>query len=185
MRRIELILSQSLLDLMGDESTPASSSSAPASRQQTTQDLLADIFGMGEDTPSAATPPAAAPKSATDDILSLFGSTSLSPQATGSSCASSPPSASLAASAPAGDFFSTVSSTPAVSTPPVPTGPVAHEAYNGDGLRITLTPVRDANNPLLVNIMARFTATQPVQSVNFQAAVPKVCLGVREGWGRY
>lgn len=173
-------MSQSLLDLMADESTAAPSLSPPAARQQTTQDLLADIFGMGEESPSSAPPPsAAAPKSATDDILSLFGSTSLSPQATGSSYSSPPVSASIG---PAGDFFSAVSSTPVVSTPPVPAGPVAHEAFTGDGLKITLTPVRDANNPLLVNIMARFTATQPVQAVNFQAAVPKVRLGRARSW---
>ncbi|GAA5899944.1 AP-1 complex subunit gamma [Sporobolomyces salmoneus] len=165
-----------LLDLMGDESSSPTSASTPAVQQQTTQDLLADIFGSSDPTPSApasASSPTA-PSSNVNDIMSLFGSTSLSPQPTGHS---SPPAAS---STPSNDLFSTLASTPAAAaapSPPAPTptpsGPQAHEAYNGNGLRITLTPVRDTNNRNVVNILAKFTATQPVQSVNFQAAVPK------------
>ncbi|GAA6059219.1 hypothetical protein JCM10212_006612 [Sporobolomyces blumeae] len=168
-----------LLDLMGDETTSPTSAAAPSAiQQQTTQDLLADIFGSASDAPSAAsaaspTPPTA-PSSNVNDIMSLFGSTSLSPQPTGYA---SPPAAS---STPSNDLFSALSSTPAASTPapapapsPTPSAPRPYEAYNANGLKITLTPMRDTNNRSVVNILAKFTATQPVQGVNFQAAVPK------------
>ena len=170
-----------LLDLMGDESsTPggaATAAVAAAVPAQSAQDLLADIFGSGEATGSAA----AKQSDPVNDIMSLFGSTSLSPQSTG-------PAAPAPAPTPASnDLFSMMgtSSSPAAPTPaastPAPaapaaaaSGPQAHEAYNRNGLRITLTPVRDANNRMVVNILAKFEATQPTSGVNFQAAVPKV-----------
>ena len=171
-----------LLDLMGDESsTPgaAATSSAAAVPAQSAQDLLADIFGSG-DSAAATTPAGSAAAKQSDpvnDIMSLFGSTSLSPQSTG-------PAAPASASAST-DLFSVMgtSSSPAAPTPAAPapaapaaaaSGPQAHEAYNRNGLRITLTPVRDANNRMVVNILAKFEATRPTSGVNFQAAVPKV-----------
>ncbi|ORY88257.1 putative gamma-adaptin [Leucosporidium creatinivorum] len=166
-----------LLDLMGDESSTPAAAAPSAAKQQTTQDLLADIFGSNDETPAAA-PSVSTPSatSAVDDIMGLFGQTSLSPQPTGASSSSysAPPSASA-------DLFSSLSSSPApvaATPPPAPTpaaaaAPQQLEAYNSNGLRITLTPQRDSSNKLVVNILARFTATQPVQSVNFQAAVPK------------
>ncbi|GAA6012835.1 hypothetical protein JCM10207_005379 [Rhodosporidiobolus poonsookiae] len=162
-----------LLDLMGDEAT-SPTSAAPAQQQQTTQDLLADIFGSGDATPAPAA--AAPPSNPVNDIMSLFGSTSLSPQPTGASASSTSASA---------DLFSALSSSTAAAPSPAPSpapapaaqpaGPQAHEAYNRNGLRITLTPVRDASNRNVVNVLAKFTATEgePVQAVNFQAAVPK------------
>jgi AP-1 complex subunit gamma-1 len=164
---------QALLDLMGDEST-SPTSSTPAAQQQTTQDLLADIFGSSDtsSTPAATSP--TAPSSNVNDIMSLFGSTSLSPQPTGYA------SPTATTSTPSNDLFSTLASTPAASAPapaavaPTSSAPQPHEAYNGNGLKITLTPIRDNNNRNVVNILAKFTSTQPVQSVNFQAAVPKV-----------
>lgn len=167
-----------LLDLMGDEGTgagPAGGAAAAAVPAQSAQDLLADIFGSGDAAPAAA---AAAPSQKqsdpVNDIMSLFGSTSISPQPTGPA----PSSAS-----PSNDLFSAMSVTPAApvaaaaaAPPPAPVqmGPQALEAYNRNGLRITLTPVRDSNNRMVVNVLAKFTSTQPVSSVNFQAAVPKV-----------
>lgn len=161
---------QSLLDLMGDESN-APSSIATAQRQQTTQDLLADIFGTSNDESPAAAPSSAPTKPSVNDILGLFNSTTLSPQPTGGSNFASPAiPVSPSVGSSTGDLFSSLSSQPAA----VSTSPTAHEAYNSNGLKITLTPVRDAANPLLVNIMARFTSSMEVQAVNFQAAVPKV-----------
>ncbi|GAA5866099.1 hypothetical protein JCM8547_000597 [Rhodosporidiobolus lusitaniae] len=166
-----------LLDLMGDENTSPTSATAPAVQQQTTQDLLADIFGTGDAAPSApssaTSPTAATPGSAVNDIMSLFGSTSLSPQPTGAS-----------ASPASNDLFSALSSTPSTAPSPSPTpapapqqpaGPQPHEAYNRNGLRITLTPIRDQNNRNVVNILAKFTSVSggAVDGVNFQAAVPK------------
>lgn len=168
-----------LLDLMGDEAPATGGAAAAAGPAQSAQDLLADIFGSGEEaagSSSAAGAAAAKQSDPVNDIMSLFGSTSLSPQSTG------PASASASASA-SNDLFSVMgtSSSPAAPTPAAPaapaaaaSGPQAHEAYNRNGLRITLTPVRDAHNRLVVNILAKFEATQPTSGVNFQAAVPKV-----------
>lgn len=154
---------------MGDETTSPTSPTGPP--PQTTQSLLEDIFGTSNDELSATTAPAAsapAPKSNFNDILGLFDSaTSLSAQPTGGSSLYS-------SSSPSGDLFSSLSSTPGVTSPPVPQPPQAYDVYNKDGLKITLTPVRDATKPLVVNILAKFTSTQSVSAVNFQAAVPKV-----------
>ena len=159
---------------MGDESSSPTTAAPPsAAQQQTTQDLLADIFGSSDASSTPAPTSPTAPSSNVNDIMSLFGSTSLSPQPTGYS---SPPAST---STPSNDLFSTLASTPAAPAPapapaPTPSAPQPHEAYNGNGLKITLTPIRDSNNRSVVNILAKFTSTQPVQSVNFQAAVPKV-----------
>ncbi|GAA5943302.1 hypothetical protein JCM3775_002610 [Rhodotorula graminis] len=177
-----------LLDLMGDEGQDGSSSAAaavsPAQQQQTTHDLLADIFGSGDaPAPTAAAPaaPSASSSSGVNDIMSLFGSTSLSPQPTGGA---PPPSVS-------NDLFSSMSSTApspsapapaparapaaAAPTPSSSSAPQPLEAYNRNGLVITLTAVRDSSNRLVANILAKFTNSSPatLSGVNFQAAVPK------------
>lgn len=72
-----------LLDLMGDEGSTSTDATVATNgvKQQTTQDLLADIFGGMGDEPSSssaaamASPSAGAPKSTMDDIMGLFGST--------------------------------------------------------------------------------------------------------------
>lgn len=182
-----------LLDLMGDESAAgaggagagAGAAAAAAVPAQSAQDLLADIFGSSDATsaPSSSGASAAAkPSDPVNDIMSLFGSTSLSPQATGASNASNDLFTAMRSTSPGG---STPTAPPAPRSPapaaPAPSaapaasaGPRALEAYDRNGLRITLTPVRDTNNRMVVNILAKFTATQPVSGVNFQAAVPKV-----------
>ena len=160
---------------MGDESSPAPGSSPTVAQGQTTQDLLADIFGSNDEMPtsSPSAPVASQPaKSSVNDILGLFDS-----QASISSTSSpytSPPLSSASAPNPMGDLFSAVSSTPgATSPPPAPLAPQENEVYNAHGLRISLTGVRDAANPLVANILAKFYATVPAQGVSFQAAVPK------------
>ncbi|KAK4057484.1 clathrin associated protein complex large subunit [Microbotryomycetes sp. JL221] len=168
-----------LLDLMGDEGSNGAPSAIPAAQQQSTQDLLADIFGSGGDAaPAAAAASATSPASArapsnVDDIMSLFGGTSLG-SSTAPSAATSTPSYSAS-----NDLFSSLGSTPSAPAsapapaPAVPSAPQALEAYDQNGLRITFTPARDNNNKLVVNILAKFTSTEPVSGVNFQAAVPK------------
>jgi len=157
-----------LLDLMGDESSPAEALPSAASRQ-TTHDLLADIFGSNDEPAAVTSPAASAP---VNDIMSMFGSSSLSAQPTGVS-------ASSYTSNPTDDLFSslgggTPSPAPApASVAPTPTGPQPLEAYSANGLLITLTPMRDTNNPHVLNVLAKFTASVPVAAVNFQAAVPK------------
>ncbi|SCV69170.1 BQ2448_2190 [Microbotryum intermedium] len=155
------------IDLMGeDPGALAAKASAPTARAQTTQDLLADIFGSSNDEPA----PSAVPASSVNDVMSLFGSTSISSQPAASSSQSGFSNDLLALSA---------SDAPAAAVAPRPSpvaaaAPVgALEAYSGNGLRITLTPMRDHSNKLVVNILAKFTATQPISNVNFQAAVPK------------
>jgi AP-1 complex subunit gamma-1 len=51
-----------------------------------------------------------------------------------------------------------------------------YSAYDQNGLKITLTPNVNPARPEIVNIAAKFEATSgaSIQSVNFQAAVPKV-----------
>lgn len=153
---------------MGDESAPAPSRGAAT--QQSTQDLLADIFGTSND---EARPAAAAGKSSVNDILGLFGSTSLSsPQSN-----SPAPSPSMYTPSTQADLFSSAPAAPA----PAPAAPPALEtatAYEANGLKITLTPAKDAARPNVVNVLARFTSTngETIEGVNFQAAVPKVRL---------
>jgi len=173
-----------LLDLMGDEgqdgSAAAAAAPSSAQQQQTTHDLLADIFGSG-DAPAPAAAPAASASSGVNDIMSLFGSTSLSPQPTGG--------APLSSSSPSNDLFSSMSSStptpapapaparapPAAAPPASSAAPQPLEAYNRNGLVITLTAVRDSSNRLVANILAKFTnsSSATLSGVNFQAAVPK------------
>ena len=138
---------QTLLDLMGEESTSMSAAPSAASRQ-TTQDLLADIFGGGDAAPAAsvASPAAPAPSRPVDDIMGLFGST--------------------APAAPA----------PTPAPPPAASTSKSYTAYDANGLRITLAPQQDSQNASVVNMTANFASSSPggVQGINFQAAVPKV-----------
>ncbi|KDE04276.1 AP-1 complex subunit gamma-1 [Microbotryum lychnidis-dioicae p1A1 Lamole] len=157
------------IDLMGEDSgVSAAKVSAPAARAQTAQDLLADIFGSSNDEPASAT---AVPASSVNDVMSLFGSTSISSQpATSSSSKSAFGNDLLGLSGGAPAAAAATRPSP-VAAAPAPLG--ALEAYASNGLRITLTPMRDNSNKLVVNILAKFTATQPISNVNFQAAVPK------------
>lgn len=148
---------------MGDESTPTASTGG--AKQQTTQDLLADIFGTDND---MSTPVPSTAQSSVNDIMGLFGATNIST-----------PSPSVQSSNSTADLFSSISSTPSISTPtpqaaPTSSAPIAHEAYNSNGFKITLTPIRDVRDPLVVNILAKFTSNVLIEGVNFQAAVPKV-----------
>ncbi|KAK4689056.1 AP-1 complex subunit gamma-1, partial [Tremellales sp. Uapishka_1] len=150
----------SLVDLMGDEAaTPTSAASTGPS----TQDLLADIFGTGSSDASSVPTPAPAPKSAAQDIMSLFDTSPAPSQA-------QPP-----ASNSTGSLFDMV--TPAPAPAPAPTQPKpqlqGYTAYEKNGLKITLTPKTSAAQPGVIQILARFAASEQVQGVNFQAAVPK------------
>lgn len=163
---------------MGDEQS-TQSPSVPAAKQQTTQDLLADIFGSSNDEPqtAAATLTASAkPASAVDDIMGLFGNASLNSSAPAPATNYSAAPVSSSAST---DLFSALGNGSAAAAAPqaaaVPAGPQPIEAYHQNGLRVTLTPQRDNNNKSVCNILAKFIATEgsPITAVNFQAAVPK------------
>jgi AP-1 complex subunit gamma-1 len=166
-----------VVDLIGDDlsaPTPQAASSGPS-----TQDLLADIFGSSSmDTVASAPTPGAPSRSANDDIMSLFGGSSST-----ASAASPPPAA-----APANNSLFDLVSPSASTAAPVP-AQQAHQApppaaakaqlqsypaYDKHGLKITLTPRVSPTQPGVVQILARFTASESVETVNLQVAVPKV-----------
>ncbi|SPC63635.1 probable golgi adaptor HA1/AP1 adaptin gamma subunit [Ustilago sp. UG-2017b] len=182
-----------LLDLMGDEMPVSSgggaaSSGAGAGTQQTTHDLLADIFGGSDMGGAPAAAPAAGgaaagqkPKSSVNDILGLFGDSGSTPAAAPAPAAQATPSSYGGLDLLGGlDTSSSSAPTPAPAPTPAataaPTQPAsakAHTVYSKHGLKITFTPTTNPARPEIVNITARFTATSPVSNVNFQAAVPK------------
>lgn len=194
-----------LLDLMGDEGTTStdhnaiSSSQSNGVKQQTTQDLLADIFGgMGDDQPatsssSSMAPTTGAPKSTMDDIMGLFGSNANS-TASGMVGMSSPPPPTAMSSASNGGLdgldllggggsgYGSQSAAAATSPPRTAAAPTSpsqaqqgYTAYDQKGLKIELIPNVNPARPEIVNITARFEATSGsiIDNVNFQAAVPK------------
>lgn len=158
-----------VVDLIGDDvSTPTSASNGQS--LQSTQDLLADIFGSSDMSSEVTKETAAPAKSAAQDIMSLFDS---SPAAAPAAPASSAPQA-------AGGLFDLVSPgasspPPAAAQPPAQQIPQlqSYPAYDKNGLKITFTP-KAGQQPGVVQILARFTATTQVDAVNLQVAVPKV-----------
>lgn len=143
-----------LLDLMGDE-VPATNGTAAQSAPQSTNDLLADIFGGG-----AASAPAPPQPKSNDDILGLFGGGS-APQAATS------PSSGL-------DDLAGLGSTPSpapVVTSSKTTGEV-YTAYDSNSLKITLQPSTDANHPNTVYVAIKFSSSSmsPIENVVLQAA---------------
>lgn len=167
-----------VVDLIGDDMSAPSgpSNGAPQQSLQSTQDLLADIFGSSDATPVTSPSAPALAKSHAQDIMSLFDS----------SPATSSPAPTPAPAASAGGSLFDLASTPSPppttrSPPPAPAAarpPQApqlqsYTAYEKNGLKITLTPKVSAQ-PGVVQILARFTSASPVEGVNFQVAVPKV-----------
>ncbi|CAK9779672.1 Adaptor protein complex AP-1 gamma subunit [Cutaneotrichosporon oleaginosum] len=174
-----------VVDLIGDDlgsgnATPPTAN--PSQSLQSTQDLLADIFGssdMGSEPAAPAAPAPSQPQSRNQNIMSLFGA----------SPPNSPPSRSPPPTqSTGGSLFDLVSPSPSVSAsspparspPPQATSPPrsqasqlqSYPAYDKNGLKITLTPKTGAQ-PGVVQILARFTATNRVEGVNLQVAVPK------------
>lgn len=172
-----------VLDLLGDDiSSDAGTGSssvnggAPSSSAQQTQDLLADIFGSGPSAPSSSTSsaPAPAPTSAHADIMSLFGGASSTPSA-----APAPAPSSTMSGLDSLSFNSQPSAPPPKrAAPQAPAPPTAFTAYDKHGLRVTLTPRASPTQAGVIQILAKFTATegQTIEGVNFQAAVPRVRL---------
>jgi AP-1 complex subunit gamma-1 len=154
-----------LLDLMGDLNEPAADRSATLNGSSNNADLLADILGGGSSTssppPQTTSPP---PSNAHANIMDLFNS-------------SGPPASS--SPAPSQDLFggmNGLSSPPpqnTFSSPPPQQQPLqGQEAYNKNGLQISLQTRRDAN---AVQILARFrnSGSGGLSQVALQAAVPK------------
>lgn len=194
-----------LLDLMGDDPGSSATNGSTsvngrgAGNAQTTQDLLADIFGgMGDE---AVTSPTSAngsaqqsSKSSMQDIMGLFGNDSApasAPAASGNALAglASPPQQAssnqsgldgldmlgLGSPSPAAPSRPAAASPPPAAAAPQSSSAKAYTAYDKNGLKITLTPSVNPGRTEIVNITAKFEATagQQVQGVNFQAAVPK------------
>ena len=160
----------SLLDLAGDGDPGVASPTSGRQNLQTTQDLLADIFGMSS---SDAAPPAGgsaatAPRSQVDDIMSLFGGGGSMPAAAASGGGSN---------AMPADLFSSPAAAAAPATR-APSQPAALSAFTSpiSGLAISFIPAKDASKPNVVNITTKFSAAgaaSPLSGINFQAAVPK------------
>lgn len=155
---------------MGDE-VPAANGAVPggaAASAQSTQDLLADIFGATslDGTAGSPTSPQSALRSTNNDIMSLFGNSSPTP----STSAPAPPRPAQPANDV--DFFGIGGSSAPAASPPQPQ---SYTAYEQNGLRLSFIPNKDPAKPNVVNISAQFTATtgSPISGVNFQAAVPK------------
>lgn len=153
----------SLLDLTsGDDSltSPAVTRGGRGQQQQTTTDLLADIFGTSSLGGSGGGQ-GAAQRSGVDDIMSLFGAPSAPAPAPAARQA-----APLQSAGGMGDLFS--SSAPgAPSEIPAYTSPTS-------GLSISFTATRDASKPQIINITTHFRCpSSSVANINFQAAVPK------------
>lgn len=157
----------------------AAGAAAPPGGQQSTQDLLADIFGGG----AGAAPAPAQPPASHDAILSLFGSEGPAPAQPAQQGVASATSGmrdldllgggdavpSHAAPASQDLFAAEEMQAPSLPSPP------AHEAYNRHGLRISLRKHVDQAHPDTAQLTAHFAATAgvPASGVSLQAAVPK------------
>jgi AP-1 complex subunit gamma-1 len=144
---------------MGDEITtsPTRGEAAGGVTTQTTQDLLADIFGgAGDVTSPVASQP---PKSSVNDILGLFGGES-------TPTAQPPPSSSMFG----GELLGSG------NAEQLPVLPRSYIAYDQNGLQISLVPQKAPSTNNILDVTAQFVANGlgPIQNVVFQAAVPKV-----------
>ena len=164
-----------VVDLIGDETSTPTLTNGSAT-MPSTHDLLADIFGSSNDE-SVPTAPATSSRPSNSDIMSLFNASSPPPSA------SSPPPAP-ASSASLFDMVTPSSSAPqptasSSAPPPSVSAPAkpqlqSYTAYDKNGLKITLTPRVSPTQPGMMQVLARFTASERVDGVNFQVAVPKV-----------
>lgn len=166
-----------VVDLIGDDMSAPSAGTAATSSGASTQDLLADIFGSsGMDSTPAASASAQPARNANADIMSLFSSTP-------SASTQSPPPAQASSSSlldmvtPAASTSAPPPQTQQQSQAPAPTAKSqlqSYTAYEKNGLKITLTPRVSPTQPGVVQILARFAATEAVEGINLQVAVPKV-----------
>ena len=166
------------VDLLGDEVVPVNGQ--PTATVQSSQDLLAEIFGLStsiSSTPANTSSPMQTQRSKVDDILNLFSTSSNLPSAP----ATPQPSAVLPSYTPSPSSLFTPTQAQAQAQSP-PTPPVAqprltsYTAYDKNDLKITLTPQTSAARPGVVMILARFQVLGDIAAtgLSFQAAVPKV-----------
>lgn len=173
----------SIVDLIGDDSAP-SSASTRAPSGPSTQDLLADIFGGGDmssDPAAASSSGGSAPaRNANAGILSLFDSSPAAaapaPSASGSNSLFDLGSGSSAPSSSAAPPAAALAPAAVAAAAPSRSQLQSYTAYEKNGLKITLTPKAAPGQAGVVQVLARFTAQEAVENVNFQVAVPKVSL---------
>ncbi|KAK9451669.1 adaptin N terminal region-domain-containing protein [Limtongia smithiae] len=157
-----------LLDLMGGEDL-----TAPPPAPAANGDLLSQAMGAsgGFALPTTTAPTngvnGGAANSTINDILGLYGS--------GSSAASVMPVASMAApmSTPAAPIPIAATAVPVTATPA--TAIPAYEAYNNNGLIVSMQAMRDPNAEAVANVLVTFAnaGADPISEVLLQVAVPK------------
>lgn len=159
---------------MGDESSVASPSGAASIPAQANEDLLQQIFGGSSNSAPAKTIPAGNGKASVNDILGLFDSSPAVSTAVAPTAAASSPFDGLGSGSTASLFSTASTPQPARAAPAQKSA--GYVAYNKNSLKITLHPQVSAQRPGVVLVTARFevAGSTPAQSVNFQAAVPKV-----------
>ena len=151
-----------LVDLMGGPDLPPSDLGATLNGSKNNADLLADILGESNG-PSPV--PAKPTQSNTNLIMDLFNETN----ANSLNGLSSPPPQNHSGSA---DLFSNLSSPPPKTSGSSGQG-TPHQAYNQNGMILTLQVQRTSGN---AQILARFRNTSNFgrfSGVGLQAAVPK------------
>ena len=169
----------SLVDLLGDEGQQTHDD---VGNEANAHDLLADIFGIGGS--STAITPKPTPSKPVDDIMSLFGNNGSTSARSGLPDNHLPTSPAVQSQQMSGNVriadhateksVSRDTSMPASAAPR--SGLQQYTAYEKNGLKITLTPKINPSQPGMVQILVRFTssASDTLENVNFQAAVPKV-----------
>ncbi|KAK9452975.1 adaptin N terminal region-domain-containing protein [Dipodascopsis uninucleata] len=188
-----------LLDLMsGDDDTPISNATAPPQG-----DLLSQVLGNGFSLPPSNTNGQSSSSTNGVDVLSnVFGGNA---QTVVSNPASSSPNGNNNISDILGLFNQTSQGSPTPIASPIPVASSglpgasyatglspqttlpqsvaspgnsypAYVAYDGNGLQMTLQPIRNSTTPEgVVNILATFqnAGSSPVENINLQVAVPK------------
>jgi AP-1 complex subunit gamma-1 len=159
-----------LLDLMMGEEPSDSANGASSSGQAagSSLDPLDGLFGSGSG-------PSSSSKPRNDSIMDLLGDLDLGQQPSTSSPplpTSASPQTSPNASSPQNDIFASF------GTPE--STPISQEynVFENDGLKITMTPSKDAANPNVTNFETNFTTTNGSEATDLmlQIAVPKVIL---------
>lgn len=153
-----------LIDLMGGPDLPTADLGATGNGSTSNAELLADILGGGSSHPTAQSA-----KSNNNSILDLFNSSNSGPP----NGLSSQPAQQQSSRSASADLFSQLSSPPHQSdTPSAGAGP-SHNAYNMNGILLTLQVQRASGH---AQVLARFRNTSNFDrfaGVGLQAAVPK------------
>jgi AP-1 complex subunit gamma-1 len=169
----------SLVDLLGDD---GQQTHEDAGNEANAHDLLADIFGIGGS--STATTPKPTPSKPVDDIMSLFGNNVSKSARSGLSDDPLVGNPAVQSQQTTGNVRTadrvaetSMAQNTLTSAATAPRSVLQqYTAYEKNGLKITLTPKTNPSQPGMVQILVRFTssASDTLENVNFQAAVPKV-----------